>query len=234
MLGGRISATTATVGAALAGVLLLGDHALVRAAAESRAASLLRLDVLLTISPDLRDPARRTLISEAERIWRHEQVELRWPSPAGGDEPPRAPLRVLVIPRRDTTAAEQRWPVAELVAHEGHRAVAIASIASARRVVDAAARYQLIEHPGQLEYRLGLVLGRAVAHEIGHFLLATGTHASAGLMRATVDAGEFAALSTEPFRLDERARAWMRGQLGDTPAITALRSAGFSYSPAAR
>jgi hypothetical protein len=230
MLGGRIGAATATVGAALVGILLFGTDARVGAAGKPSPAPLLRLEVLLTVSPDLRAPARRTLIGEAERIWRREQVELQWPSPAGGAEPPGAPLRVLVIARPDSAVREARWPVAELISHEGHRAIAIASIASAQRVVNEAARHRLIEHPGHLEYRLGLVLGRAVAHEIGHFLLATGTHAPEGLMRATVDAGEFAALGTETFRLDEHAREWIRGQLGATPAISALRTSGFSYA----
>jgi hypothetical protein len=233
MFGGRIYAATATAGAALVAVFLLGTDTVARAGGRSHVGPLLRLDVLLTVSPDLRDPARRTLIAEAERIWRREGVEVRWPSPSGGTERPGAPLRVLVIPRPDSSAPDgsRRWPVAEIIEHEAHRSVAIASIISARRVVDEAARYQLVEHPGQLEYRLGLVLGRAVAHEIGHFLLATGTHAAQGLMRATVDAGEFAALSTETFRLDDHAREWMRGQLVETPAVGALRAAGFSYPP---
>ena len=229
MVGGRVSAATALAAATVVGLLLVGSETRPAAAGRSKSAPLLRLDVLLTISPDLQDPARRTLMREAERIWHQERVELHWPTAAGGTEPPAAPLRVLVIPRPDSAVRDQRWPVAELISHEGHRAIAIASIASARRVVNEAARYHLIEHPGHLEYRLGLVLGRAVAHEIGHFLLATGTHAAEGLMRATVDAGEFAALSPETFRLDEHAREWMRGHLGDAPAISALRAAGFSY-----
>ena len=35
-----------------------------------------------------------------------------------------------------------------------------------------------------VDQRLGLVLGRAVAHEIGHFLLAGAPHDEVGLMRA--------------------------------------------------
>ena len=34
---------------------------------------------------------------------------------------------------------------------------------------------------------LGRIIGRAVAHEIGHFLLASPAHASNGLMRAALD-----------------------------------------------
>lgn len=47
------------------------------------------------------------------------------------------------------------------------------------------------------------VLGRAVAHEIGHFLLQSNTHAANGLMRARIDAQEFADPSRISFRLDQ-------------------------------
>ena len=47
------------------------------------------------------------------------------------------------------------------------------------------------ELPIVAERRLGIVLGRALAHEIGHFLLGTHTHASRGLMRPHFDAIEF-------------------------------------------
>jgi hypothetical protein len=191
----------------------------------------LRLDVLLTVSPQLSDIARRTLIAESERIWRREQVDIEWPAPAGGSERPQAPLRVLVIARpKAASPDEARWPVAELVRHADDRALAIASIDGARRVMSEATRHSVLDLPAMEEYRLGLVLGRAVAHEIGHFLLATGTHADYGLMRASVGAREFAAVSVDTFRLDEHASRWIRARLGGAPAVPALGSAAFSYA----
>jgi hypothetical protein len=192
----------------------------------------LRLDVLLTVSPQLSDIARRTLIGEAERIWGRERIDLEWPAPAGGVDRPNAPLRVLVIARpRATSVDEGRWPVAELVPHTDHRALAIASIDGAQRVVDEARRHAVLDAPGMEDYRLGLVLGRAVAHEIGHFLLATDTHAQHGLMRATVGAIEFASVGFDTFRLDEDASRWVRQRLaGELPAVRTLRAAGFSYA----
>jgi hypothetical protein len=159
-------------------------------------------------------------------------VELRWPAPIGGAEAPRAPLRVLVISRAEAAAmGEPRWTVAELLPHTGHRALAIASISGAERVVSEAARQRWLDLPAPAEHRLGLVLGRAVAHEIGHFLLATGTHAAQGLMRASVDAGEFVAVGGDTFRLDHDASRWIRQRLaGGAPALDGLRAAGFSYA----
>jgi hypothetical protein len=77
--------------------------------------------------------------------------------------------------------------------------------------------------------RLGVVLGRAVAHEIGHFLLATPTHAASGLMRARIAAADFADLREGGFFLDRRASHWLR--LGDRPLDRPVNaSVGFHYS----
>src|SRR5687767_12619744 len=73
---GRLRTSTA-MGIALAATLAL--PARTPAAARTAPLTLFHLDVLLTISPDLSDLSRRTLIAETERIWRREQVELRWP-----------------------------------------------------------------------------------------------------------------------------------------------------------
>jgi hypothetical protein len=62
---------------------------------------------------------------------------------------------------------------------------------------------------------LGRIVGRAVAHEIGHFLLAAQTHASNGLMRAVLDPERMVNPGTEHFKL----------QAGDVRALRAARIA---------
>jgi hypothetical protein len=227
MHGGCVRAA----GAALLGLLLM-TAAVGADADRGRVAVRLPLEILLTVAPDLRESTKQTLMREAARIWGGERVDLRWPPAGAAPESPDAPLRVLVMTRPDRASTDHdRWPVAEILAHQQQRAIAIASIASARRVVDEAARAQLFEHPANLEYRLGLVLGRAVAHEIGHFLLSTSSHAERGLMRAHVGAGEFAALGADQFNLDEDARRWIRERLVEEPqTVAALRAEGFSYA----
>jgi hypothetical protein len=59
------------------------------------------------------------------------------------------------------------------------------------------------------QYKLGVVLGRAVAHEIGHYLLQSNSHSPYGLMRASIDAREFADLRTGAFRLDRESQAFL-------------------------
>ena len=63
-----------------------------------------------------------------------------------------------------------------------------------------------------LDIAMGTLLGRVVAHEIGHALLLTLTHATDGLMRASIDAddlrpaveGQFALVAPDRRRLATR------------------------------
>jgi hypothetical protein len=192
-------------------------------AARSITLPLFSLRAPLTVAPDLPAVSKRLLISEAERIWKREGVALEWPT---GPADVSASLRVLVIARREAVMrGSERWPVAELVPQTDQRALAIASIASAERVLDeASAGRQLLVPPESTEYRLGVVLGRAVAHEIGHYLLATATHAEHGLMRAAIDAHEFADPAARTFGLDGTAGDWLRRHLRTASADAASRS----------
>ena len=62
------------------------------------------------------------------------------------------------------------------------------------------------------ERRLGITLGRALAHEIGHFLLRTKTHARHWLMRSQFNASEFTDLRDGTFALDQAAETWLRAR----------------------
>jgi hypothetical protein len=203
----------------------------VRASARVAGPPAFPLSARLTVSPDLPALSRRVMIAEAEGIWRREGVALTWPA-IRATEATSAPLRVLVIARREAadTGNDQLWPVGELVAQTEHRALAIASIAGAERVLFEARRHRLLESPAVAQYRLGVVLGRAMAHEIGHYLLNTPTHAQDGLMRAAIDAPEFADPAAQTFGLDRRASQWLRARIAGDPSTAALPGPGFAYS----
>jgi hypothetical protein len=161
----------------------------------------------MTATQALPVTTRAALMEEAASIWDEGYVRLRWvdaESESGGD----SSLRVLVMSRLVAGAgADGPWTVGELVRPQGAQAIAIASITGARRVINETSSHQLLDEPLLRDWRLGLVLGRAVAHEIGHYLLATSTHAPQGLMRARIEAREFADLRRTTFRLDKAAQA---------------------------
>jgi len=74
------------------------------------------------------------------------------------------------------------------------------------------------------------VLGRAVAHEIGHYLLHTNTHAPYGLMRANIDAREFADLRAGTFRLDRAAQVHLAERAAHSLDSAEMAGSEFSYT----
>lgn len=170
-----------------------------------------RVDVLLTAAPALSKAARASMMSEAAAIWQQQGVVIDWLLPHVVRPVASNRLRVLVIQKRLMVAGgPEPYAVGELVRPPNGHAVALISIESARHLVSSVrgrAGYELIAVD---ERRLGIVLGRALAHEIGHYLLDTHTHARSGLMRPNFNALEFTDLRDGIFALDHAAAAWLR------------------------
>ena len=164
------------------------------------------LSVRFTTSNELSAVSQRALINETESIWRDAHVQLRWIRDNSTDEG--RPLRI-VVARRVAAVTDNRWPVAELMRFEDRSAIALASISAALRIVEERPELPLVDLPAIRQYKLGVVLGRAVAHEIGHYLLQSNAHSPYGLMRASIDAREFADLRTGAFRLDRESQAYL-------------------------
>jgi hypothetical protein len=166
------------------------------------------LDLRLTVSKELPGVSQKALINESEAIWRAANVQLRWLKSETATERDR-PLRILVTRRAVTATGAHRWPVGELLRFEDRTAIAMASITGALRIVQGRPELPLVDLPAMRQYTLGIVLGRAVAHEIGHYLLQTNDHTEYGLMRASIDAREFADLRTGGFWLDRESQAYL-------------------------
>ncbi len=160
------------------------------------------------MASDLPSSTRTHLTREAEAIWRRAGIRLDWLS--GADDRPRSGpvLRVLVGRLLASAHESHAWPVGRLLPDQSGGQIAIASIPAAQRVL-ASAGYA-IEPLAVGDQRMGLVLGRAVAHEIGHYLFGTPSHTHRGLMRAAIDARDFADLRDGGFFLDGVATRWLR------------------------
>jgi hypothetical protein len=174
------------------------------------------LHLALSTTNDLPAAARASLVSEADSIWRREGVRLQWTEDAEPLSSPTARLKVIVLGAK-TIRGDEVWALAELITDASGRALVMTSTSAATRVVKSAGHRDEPSHAA--DRRLGMVLGRAIAHEIGHYLLGTRDHARRGLMRAFIDAREFADLRGGRFFLDAAASRWIR-QLpsrGDMP-----------------
>ena len=183
------------------------------------------LNLHFTSTDGLPAESRRALMAEAESIWKLGHIRLKWlRESTEADEGDT--LRVLVMARPVATSAHSPWTVGELLRSEGFRPIAIASTIGARRIIDESQWDQLLAPATLLDYRLGVVLGRAVAHEIGHYMLRTNTHATRGLMRARIASREFADLRSGSFRLDQAAEAYMAALAARG---TSLERVTFSY-----
>jgi hypothetical protein len=181
-----------------------------------------------TSSDRLSASSRGALMAETESIWTPGHVRIKWlRESTEADEG--ITLRVLVVARPVARSEYAPWTVAELQRPQGSAAVAIASTIGARRIVDESRWQPLLERPAVYDQRLGVVLGRAVAHEIGHYLLQTNTHARRGLMRARIDAREFADLRSGSFRLDKAAEAYL-ATFATRGVVSLETMTGFSYA----
>jgi hypothetical protein len=73
------------------------------------------------------------------------------------------------------------------------------------------------------ETMLGRTMGRALAHELGHYLLASKAHTPHGLMKAARTAQEFFAFDRKPFQLEVAQRVQMAARLNREAVIADLQ-----------
>lgn len=135
--------------------------------------------------------ARAVLMAESLRPWRAAGVAVEWgdalpavaPRPGHEDD-----VYVILLPD-DGAPATRKQPLAAIrfvagrptthvAVHAGYVQRRLAEMRiDDRRLADLPRR--------QRDYAFGRVLGRAVAHEVGHFLLGSPVHTRTGLMRAS-------------------------------------------------
>ena len=201
------------------GILLFGGPT--QAPLDARTPSATPLGVILTTAPRVAAAARAALIDEATRIWKGAGVHLEWVAPTAPRPLAFDTLHLLAVERPAAQPRTNTVVLGELLRVNTSRAVAMVSLGEAERIV---ASLRARRGDGSGDRRIGIILGRAAAHKIGHFLLDTSTHADHGLMRARFDETEFADSRSGAFELDEQAGDWVHQRLGQ----------GLQLGPAAR
>lgn len=162
----------------------------------------LRVDVVLE-GVRMTPPVEATAMKEVTRIWTAYGVDVR---AVHRDEPVReGAVRLEVTVVRQPERAADSDVLGSIRFVEGvpqpairmfpDRIAALADAAAPMRMGDA------LFAPVFRNYTLGRVFGRALAHEIGHFLLRSRTHSHTGLMRAHPPFVELAAFEWHSFAL---------------------------------
>jgi hypothetical protein len=159
-------------------------------------------------------------------VWRHAAREVV-PYARTSEAGPYVPTTLRVVVGNDPGASsdgklplgwirfdDEQTPEQEIYVSHGN---AQQFIAGARGIVGI-----LAEMPSaQREMLLGRAMGRALAHELGHYLLASKAHTKKGLMRASRTASEFFSMERWAFAIDPALRrAMVARQLGESLVVS--------------
>jgi hypothetical protein len=161
---------------------------------------------------------RRDIEDEAESLWKPYGVRLVW-----GDTPDPGEETAFAL-----EAIVERPPISNWVAVLGHtsfgldpprKPIRVSFDQTERVLASRAASWPWNVH----DRKMARALGRVLAHEIGHVLLAVPSHDRVGLMRASFDPAELADPNPAPFRLTCNAV----GRLRSRAQVLTRAAAGF-------
>jgi hypothetical protein len=170
------------------------------------------------------DSIRRGAVGEAARIWTNYDVTIDADSePACGVEDP-VGVTVVVDRGHDTGRREIGLGAIRFAADGSPDSTIVLYLDPVVRIATSAPFMGL--HPalwpeGLRDEVIARALGRALAHELGHFLLRSPHHANSGLMRASQKASALGAPNRRPFGLTDVDRQRLRIAL-PAPLVAAV------------
>ena len=128
-------------------------------------------------------PALSTLEAEATRIWIRHGIDLTWKQPV----PATCPTIVSVVfDERELlklAGGTIDSALARTVFLGRSQTIYVSAPRAFAMLSQLNQRYKALNNGGERDFRGGTLLGRVVAHELGHVLLTTTAHSQKGLMR---------------------------------------------------
>jgi len=202
--------------------------------AEAAPASLPPVVVSVVESPSVPGAIVTQLLAEAAEIWRAAGVAFLWerttarhavPDPRTADSGPVLPSRLRVIVGDDKgVARDHRTPLGCIV-FEGERNPlpeiylshlnASQLLAASRSVVGMIEQMPVMRR----EQLVARAMGRALAHELGHYLLASKLHTKRGVLQASRSSAELFAQNRGAFSVDPWQRHTIAARLTGEPAV---------------
>ena len=183
------------------------------------------LVVDVIVATDISPALVTRVLAEAAEIWRTAGLTIVWKL----DGHVTSPLRVTIghwsnNVMRDDTLLPLGWIVFD---DDGRPQHAIyVSYANASALLDqtrGGAGYGERMPRAERDTLLARAMGRALAHEMGHYLLASKAHSLKGLMRARRTATEFFSIDRKRFDLDTEQRAVVARRLRPPAVVASLR-----------
>jgi hypothetical protein len=172
------------------------------------------------------------VLEELAAVWKANGIEVvacaSDLAPTVSEMSSRATATVTLILAQTVRAAAPRGPLGwvEFLGDASPLPVIHVSLPTAHALIDRASLYgthgSLL--PRHLRDRLLVrVLGRAAAHELGHYLLASRGHAPTGLMRARFTPQEWFGDQNSAFRLRSDERAMLAARMRDARSVAVAR-----------
>lgn len=182
---------------------------------------------------DLSPELVKRVLAEADAVWRSSGVTFVWrraarvvvPYALASETGPYVPstVRLTIGDNRGVARNAGKplgWIVFDDVAEPQQEiylshANAVAMMDDAGGVIGRVAQMP----SAQRETLLARAMGRALAHELGHYLLASKLHTRRGLMKATLTAVELFMPDRGPFRIDQAQRGAVIARLQGDPLV---------------
>ena len=215
-----------------AAVALIASAVPIAAAPEASVPAVPPMIVTVMAASDISPRLVTAVLAEADAIWRQGGVTFNWrraphvtPGAQAAELGPYIPntLRLTIGDSRgigrdgrlplgwivfdDVTVPEQEIYLSHVNAQ--------AMMESSRGVVGIIDQMPV----SQRETLMARAMGRALAHELGHYLLATKVHTPRGLMKAVLTAVELFAPDAGPFRIEPAQRRTVAARLRGEPLV---------------
>jgi hypothetical protein len=178
------------------------------------------------VDATLREAAQQEIVE----LWRPYGVDIVWEKAwIEGDPITKPELFVFFVERELDKQRDGATPVAWIQFLDGAPGQLVnVSVPAARRLMDPTPWHN--DQPIRLaptsvqERLLGRMIGRALAHEIGHYVLASSRHADIGLMKPVISPADFVKEGRKHLTLvQDDVRALRTGRLASCQQLTASR-----------
>jgi hypothetical protein len=167
--------------------------------------------VAVVAPPDFTDAMVNRICTEAEAIWAPAGMAFEWTRDASNEDASRLAIEVTIDDRRPPVGRDGALGWLTFTGDHPDRVIHLSR---------ASAEDLLRGSPGLIdatitshEAFIARALGRALAHEMGHYILRSKVHTPRGLMRAAWTSSQTFAVSRDGFALTAQERATAAGNL---------------------
>jgi hypothetical protein len=164
-----------------------------------------QIPVALFAAEDVSDSLVQRICAETEAIWAPAGITFVWHRLKSTDDRKAWPLDVTIDDQQTSQAPDGALGWLRFTPDGPDRSIHLSRVTAEGllRAMPGASNFTIATH----DTLIGRTLGRALAHELGHYLLRSKGHTSHGLMRAAWSSGQLVAFERNGFALTSEQRA---------------------------